>query len=127
LGYYDHPPMIGWLFILLLKVSNAVWWLRLPVTLLPFALAAGVYCVLRRIDEGKAALAALAFLLLPANVWAVLITTDTPLILFSSASVFAFWLGLEKKSVLWQALAGAFLGLAFLSKYFAVLLGVAYV
>jgi len=119
--------MIGWLFWLMLKVSSAVWWLRLPVTLLPFALAAGVYCVLRRIDEGKAALAALAFLLLPANVWAVLITTDTPLILLSFASVLAFWLGLEKKSMPWQALAGVFLGLAFLSKYFAVLLGLAYI
>src|SRR5262249_32779761 len=35
-GYYDHPPMIGWLLYLLLKVSHATWALRLPVTLLPF-------------------------------------------------------------------------------------------
>src|SRR5262245_40691822 len=119
--------MIGWLFALLLKVSSAVWWLRLPVILLPFALAAGVYCILCGVDEAKAALAALAFLLLPANVWAVLITTDTPLILLSFASVLAFWLGLQKKSMPWQALAGVFLGLAFLSKYFAVLLGLAYI
>ena len=127
LGYYDHPPMIGWLLYLLLKVSGAPWVLRLPVTLLPFALAAGVHLVLRRADETKAALAALAFMLLPANVWAVLITTDTPLILFSFASVLAFWTGLERRAPGWQALAGAFLGLAFLSKYFAVLLGLAYV
>jgi hypothetical protein len=119
--------MIGWLLYLLLKVSSAAWWLRLPVTLLPFALAAGVYWVLRRADKAKAALAAIAFMLLPANVWAVLITTDTPLILFSFASVLAFWFGQEKRSTGWQALAGAFLGLAFLSKYFAVLLGLAYV
>jgi hypothetical protein len=119
--------MIGWLLYLLHQVSNAAWLLRLPVTLLPFALAAGVYWVLRRTDEIKAALAAFAFMLLPANVWAVLITTDTPLIFFSFASVFAFWLGLVRKAPAWQALAGAFLGLAFLSKYFAVLLGLAYV
>jgi len=119
--------MVGWLLYLLLKVSSAPWVLRLPVTLLPFALAAGVYFVLRRADEGKAALAALAFMLLPANVWAVLITTDTPLIFFSFASALAFWVGLEKKAPAWQALAGAFLGLAFLSKYFAVLLGLAYI
>jgi hypothetical protein len=126
-GYYDHPPMIGWLLYLLHGLSNAEWLLRLPVTLLPFALAAGVYFILRRLDESKAALSALAFMLLPANVWAVLITTDTPLIFFSFASVLAFWLGLERKAPAWQALAGAFLGLAFLSKYFAVLLGLAYV
>lgn len=126
-GYYDHPPMIGWLLYLMHGVSNAPWVLRLPVTLLPFALAAGVYQVLRRSDETKAALAALAFMLLPANVWAVLITTDTPLIFFSFASVLAFWRGLKRKAPAWHALAGVFLGLAFLSKYFAVLLGLAYV
>jgi len=126
-GYYDHPPMIGWLLALLLKLSRAEWVLRLPVTLLPFALAAGIYFVLRRLDEMKAALAALAFMLLPANVWSVFITTDTPLIFFSFASAFAFWLGIVRRSPGLQALAGVFLGLAFLSKYFAVLLGLAYV
>ena len=126
-GYYDHPPMIGWLLFPLLKLSSAAWLLRLPVTLLPLALAAGIYFVLRRADEIKAALAALAFVLLPANVWGVFITTDTPLILFCFASALAFWVGLVRKAPAWQALAGAFLGLAFLSKYFAVLLGLAYV
>ena len=119
--------MIGWLLYLMLKLSSAEWVLRLPVTLLPFALAAGIYLVLRRADETKAALAALAFMLLPANVWSVFITTDTPLIFFCFASAFAFWLGVVKKAPRWQALAGVFLGLAFLSKYFAVLLGLAYV
>ncbi len=119
--------MIGWLLALLLKLSHAEWVLRLPVTLMPFALAAGIYVVLRRADETKAALAGLAFMLLPANVWGVFITTDTPLIFFCFASAFAFWLGVVKKASRWQALAGVFLGLAFLSKYFAVLLGLAYV
>jgi len=49
----------------------------------------------------------------------VFITTDTPLILFSVASMLAF----ARTRFL---LAGVLLGLAFLSKYFAVLLGLAY-
>jgi Dolichyl-phosphate-mannose-protein mannosyltransferase len=126
-GYYDHPPMVGWLLFLMLKLSDAGWVLRLPVTLLPFALAAGIYLVLRGADELKAMLAALAFLLLPVNVYGVLITTDTPLIFFSFASVFCYWRGLARRNRGWQALAGAFLGLAFLSKYFAVVLGLAYI
>src|SRR3989449_11254139 len=126
-GYYDHPPMIGWLLALLLKLSRAEWLLRLPVTLLPFALAAGIYVVLRRADETKAALTAFAFMLLPANVWGVFITTDTPLVFFCFASAFALWLGIVRPSAGWHALAGVFLGLAFLSKYFAVLLVLAYV
>src|SRR5258705_584771 len=83
--------MIGWLLALLLKLSRAEWVLRLPVTLLPFALAAGIYFVLRRVDEMKAALAALAFMLLPANVWGVFVTTDMPLIFFCFASAFSYW------------------------------------
>jgi len=72
-----------------------------------------------KLAAGVLIVAALAFMLLPANVWAVLITTDTPLILFSVASMLAF----ARERFL---LAGVLLGLAFLSKYFAVLLGLAY-
>ena len=97
-GFYDHPPMVGWLLYLLLKLSSAQWVLRLPATLLPFAIAAGIYFVLRRADEAKAGLAALAFLLLPANVVNVFITTDTPLAVFSFASVLCFWLGITRRS-----------------------------
>ena len=39
LGYYDHPPMIGWLLAPLLEISQAEGWLRLPSVLLPAALA----------------------------------------------------------------------------------------
>lgn len=126
-GFYDHPPMVGWLLYGLLKLSSAEWVLRLPATVLPFAIAAGIYFILRRADEIKAALAALAFVLLPVNVMNVFITTDTPLVLFSFASALAYWLGTTRRALLWHAAAGIFLGLAFLSKYFAVLLGLAYV
>src|SRR5258708_11740380 len=63
-GYYDHPPMIGWLLALLLKLSRAEWVLRLPVTLLPFALAAGIHPVLRGAGAKKATPAPPALLLL---------------------------------------------------------------
>jgi hypothetical protein len=126
-GFYDHPPMVGWVLYLLLKLSNAQWVLRLPATLLSFVLALGIYFVLRRADEIKAGLAALAFLLLPVNVVNIFITTDTPLALFTLASAFAYWQGIARRSLAWYAAAGAFLGLAFLSKYFAVLLGLVYV
>jgi hypothetical protein len=81
---------------------------------------------LRPADESKAYAAALAFLLLPVNVWNVLITTDTPLVLFSFLSALCFAAALRRESQLLFAASGALLGLAFLSKYFAVLLGLAY-
>jgi len=126
LGFYDHPPMVGWLLALLVRVSWSEWLLRLPVTLLPAILAAAIYGSMRARGESKALLAAAAFLLLPVNVWNVFITTDTPLVFFSIASGLAFWQAIERRSLALYALSGGFLGLAFLSKYFSALLALAY-
>jgi 4-amino-4-deoxy-L-arabinose transferase-like glycosyltransferase len=125
-GFYDHPPMVGWILALLLQFSRAEWVLRLPVIVLPALLACAMLRYLRPVDESKAYLAALAFLLLPVNVWNVLITTDTPLVLFSFLSALCFAAALRRESPTLYAASGALLGLAFLSKYFAVLLGFAY-
>jgi 4-amino-4-deoxy-L-arabinose transferase-like glycosyltransferase len=122
LGYYDHPPMIGWLLAPLVAVSQAAWFVRLPSILLPAALALLVRHALTAgfaRDADTADLAGVAVLLVPMNVWNVFITTDTPLALFSVASLLAF----ARQRFL---LAGVLLGLAFLSKYLAVLLGLAY-
>ena len=125
-GFYDHPPMVGWILALLLQLSRAQWVLRLPVIVLPALIALAMLQYLRPEDQNKAYVAALAFLLLPANVWNVLITTDTPLVLFSFLSALCFAAALRRESQPLYAASGAFLGLAFLSKYFAVLLGLAY-
>ena len=125
-GYFDHPPMIGWTLALLLQISETQWVLRLPAIFLPALVAVAMLQYLRRADEEKAYIAALAFLLVPANVWNVLITTDTPLVLFSFLSVLCFAAALQSGSQKAFAASGAFLGLAFLSKYLAVLLGLGY-
>lgn len=130
-GYYDHPPMVGWWLSALLTLSRAEWFLRLPSILLPLILAWGAWWLVRTRGAERARLAALLILLQPANVLNVLITTDTPVILFSFLSILAYVAALrsERQSrlvLLWHALAGALLGLAFLGKYFAALLGVAY-
>jgi 4-amino-4-deoxy-L-arabinose transferase-like glycosyltransferase len=96
--------------------------LRLPALLLPVLVALLVRHALVAWfgrDADTADLAAIAVLLVPLNVLGVLVTTDTPLVLLSVASMIAF----ARQRFL---LAGVLLGLAFLSKYFAVLLGLAY-
>lgn len=132
-GFYDHPPMVGWWLAPLMAISWAEWVVRLPALLLPFLLAALAGWLVRRSDLAFAAergwLTALLVLLLPTSVWNVFITTDTPLVFFSLLSVAAYVLALERQG--WQrwalhALTGLLLGLAFLSKYFSVLLGVAF-
>lgn len=125
-GFYDHPPMVGWILALLLQASRAEWVLRLPAIVLPALVACAMLQYLRPADEHKAYAAALAFLLVPVNVWNVLITTDTPLVLFSFLSALCFAAALRRESQTLYAASGALLGLAFLSKYFAVLLGLTY-
>lgn len=130
-GYYDHPPMVGWWLSSLLAISRAEWFLRLPAVVLPLILASGAWWLVRVRGAERARLAALLILLQPANVLNVLITTDTPVILFSFLSILAYGAALRsaqqsRLTLVWHALAGALLGLAFLGKYFAALLGMAY-
>ncbi|MEW6687881.1 MAG: glycosyltransferase family 39 protein [Pseudomonadota bacterium] len=129
LGFYDHPPMIGWWLAPILALGDAPWALRLPAVLAPALAALAARAALERwlgCDATRANLAGLAVLLVPMNVWNVLITTDTPLLLFSVASTLAFARAAQRNSKGGFVVAGALLGLAFLSKYFAVLLGIAF-
>jgi 4-amino-4-deoxy-L-arabinose transferase-like glycosyltransferase len=133
LGFYDHPPMVGWILAGLLPFGQSTLWLRLPAVLLPLVIAIGMVALVRLLARGApdaermAYAAAAAWLLVPIQVVNVLVTTDTPLVLFSAASMAAFAVGVRRDSAAAYAVAGAALGLAFLSKYFAVLVGFAYV
>ena len=131
-GYYDHPPMVGWLIGLMRwLLGDATWAIRLPVVLLPLALGAMLWWALAPLHRERAAWAVLFFWLAPINWLNTLITTDTPLIFWSVLSA-ALLLRAEQRGQMdrraWTlyALSGLFLGCAFLSKYFSVVLGFSY-
>ena len=131
-GYYDHPPMVGWLIALMrATVGDTTWAIRLPVVLLPLAVGALVGWAFAPLDKARAAWAVLFFWLAPINWLNTLITTDTPLIFWSVLSV-ALLLRAERRERMdraaWAlyALSGLALGCAFLSKYFSVVLGLTY-
>jgi 4-amino-4-deoxy-L-arabinose transferase-like glycosyltransferase len=129
LGYYDHPPLLGWLLAPLAALTDAPWALRLPAVLVPVLAALMVRAALRGWfgrDAEAADLAALAVLLAPASAWSVLITTDAPLAVLSLAALLVFARAAQVDSDRLFLAAGALLGLAFLSKYLAVLLGLAF-
>ena len=128
-GYYDHPPMGGWLLWLMQSISPALIVLRLPAVLLWIAVTAGMMDLFSRMQTEKSDLVwwlGSLFLLLPFT-WALtLVTTDTPLIFFLFFSAYAFLRAEMHGGYGWVALSGVLLGLALLSKYFAALLAIAY-
>jgi len=126
-GFYDHTPLVGWLLAGLLSISDATWWLRLPAVLVPALLGWFIYKLLLSRNVAAAPWVAMTFLAAPVSVINTLITTDTLLILFSFISAWYFYRAVEETRASRDfALCGLFLGLAFFSKYFAVLLGIAY-
>lgn len=112
-GYYDHPPLVGWL-IRGLGIR--------PVALLcGFGTVAALYGFARTVHGSHTAglLAAALGCVLPAFVLAGVFTTpDSPLLLFWLLSLWA----LHEERWVW---AGLLAGLCLLSKYTGVLLGVA--
>lgn len=136
-GYYDHPPMAGWMTWLMLQVSDHPVMIRVPGIVTELLIALGLYAQWRRFDAEKARLAALLFLFSPLSLIFVFTLTDTGCMLFAAASCFAAMQALRHaassapadlpaRSYGWIVLSGVALGLAFLSKYFAVFLGLAY-
>src|SRR5262245_50279686 len=130
--------MVGWLRAAALQISHAKLVLRLPAIVLPALIACGMVWTIRQLARGGQRpvdateperlgyAAALAWLLVPAQVLNVAITTDTPLAFFSFVSIAAFAVGLRRNATVLLVLAGVALGFALLSKYFAALLAFAY-
>ena len=131
-GYSDHPPMVGWLIAAMRwLLGDTTWAIRLPVVLLPTLMGGMLWWALAPVNRTRAMWAVLLFWLAPVNWLAALITTDTPLIFWSMASACCLLVADRRPSLdgrAWglYALSGLFLGAAFLSKYFAVVLGLAY-
>lgn len=131
-GYSDHPPMVGWLIWLMrATLGDSLWSIRLPIVLLPLAIGAALWWALKPLNRARAAWAVLFFWLAPLNWLNVLVTTDTPLIFWSVMSAAALLRAerrpeLDRAAYGLYALSGVFLGCAFLSKYFSVVLGLSY-
>lgn len=123
-GYYDHPPVVAWMIAIMLFLGKTELIVRFPAVLLSLVMGWSIFILLKRYDRKKAYLIAIFFLVSPVNLLNVFITTDTPLIFFSFLSGVFLFLGVREQRYSWYALAGACLGLAFLSKYFAGLLGI---
>lgn len=120
-GYYDHPPMVGWWLIAIQGVPPLA--LRMPAVLVSLLPGLIVLWLFGRTDPVRARLAALIALCMPLFMFGIGISTDTPLVLFGICALAFCQKGIETGRAGYFLLGGIALGLAFLSKYFAVLLG----
>ena len=125
LGFYDHPPMVGWWLNGLAYFSSHPFVLRLPSVLLPLWLASMGFALLHRQSQELAWFAACLILLVPLNAWNVAITTDIPLIFFASLTLWAYVNARRTGKPIDYAFCGLALAGALLSKYFAGLLALA--
>ena len=118
LGYYDHPPVIGWTIYLLSFISDHYYFYRL----FAFAITIVVTWLIFRLlapSGGKniAVLVSTLFLLSPLSLLGVMLVNDMVLLMFGVLGFYFFSKALDRESIGLSALAGVFLGLAFLSKY----------
>jgi len=126
LGYYDHPPMIGWVLYLMSFVSENYVFYRFFSFFTSLIIALVIYKIARLygVDKDKSTMLYFLFLVSPVDVLLSLITNDVALILFGSLGTLFLLYALEKKEkwLKYSLLAGLFLSFSFLSKYFAVFL-----
>lgn len=125
--YYDHPFITGLWVNLGLALGSHIFWPRLLAILSQLLVFALVVRVTQRWTQEslKAKACGLLFLLSPAHMLFFLVTTDTPLFLFSALAALSFGYGFRNQKTLGFLSAGIFLGLALLSKYLVIFIALA--
>jgi 4-amino-4-deoxy-L-arabinose transferase-like glycosyltransferase len=131
-GYFDHPPMLAWLIWIGAKIGGAT---PFGVRLMPVVVGTLGAWVLtlaaRRLGDEKAALwTSVLFAVMPLSAAGLILATpDAPLLATAALTMYAVIRALEnpprsRESLIWWSVAGAAIGLAFTSKYTAILLPV---
>jgi 4-amino-4-deoxy-L-arabinose transferase-like glycosyltransferase len=123
LSYFDHPPMVAWLFYLghfLEPFMHAVRW---PAIILSHgAIWFGIQLLKKHLNLEQVRTWVYLVLFSPLlGFGSLIVTPDLPVIFFWVLSLFCFDLILEKKDPKSYALFGAALGLGFCAKYHIVL------
>jgi 4-amino-4-deoxy-L-arabinose transferase-like glycosyltransferase len=123
LSYFDHPPMIGWLFsigTLFESFFNAA---RLPgVWLAHSTLLIWNQILKPHLDESSRVFWLVFALFSPfLGIGSLIMTPDIPLVFFWSLSIWMLVKTIETGSAKWYLALGAALGLGFCSKYMIVL------
>jgi len=124
LGYYDHPPMIGWIIYLLSFLFDSYYFYRTFTLITIFTTVFAIYKIVNLYStKENARYIAILFLISPVDILTILITNDVALMFFGSLGGLFFLYALERvRYISYAILSGITLGLAFLSKYFIIFL-----
>jgi hypothetical protein len=129
-GYTDQPPFTPWLVRLTTTVSDEVWALRVPATLMAAASVIVVALVTRELGGGRwpQALCAwgYAFAVVPLVFGHVLLTSTPDLLVWPAVTLFVVRALLRRQPAWWLA-AGALVGLSTINKLLVVLVVVSLV
>jgi len=123
-GYYDHPPMIAFMIYITNFISENEWGVRL-VNVFSFSIAAlYIFKLTLEISDDKTALNAVIifFSVIIVNAGFIITTTDAPIILFWTLSLYYTYRAIFYGSLKDYILTGLMIGLMMLSKYTAIIL-----
>jgi len=121
LGYYDHPPVIGWTIYVLSFISDHYFFYRLFAFTISIFVAWLMFRLVEPTQGGSIAImVSMIFLLSPLSLFAMILVNDLVLLLFGMLGFYFFSISIDRNSIGLAACAGVFLGLAFLSKYLSV-------
>lgn len=126
-SYFDHPPMVGWLQMLVSSLSKSEWSLRLWPALLMVLSGTLLYYLSRVIYPKESPWQAfVAVLILQSAIivqlLGIALVPDVPLLFFGLAAALSLWFAVKRHYWRDWLLLGLWLGLAGLSKYTAVTL-----
>ncbi len=125
-GYYDHPPMVGFLIrVFTVLAGPGEFGVRLGWVIIGALLTFLLYRMGKRMFGSEAAGFYAALLLnisLLAATGAVIVTPDGPQGLFWALGVFSVYKAVDEERPAWWYATGLWLGLGLLSKYTMILL-----
>jgi 4-amino-4-deoxy-L-arabinose transferase-like glycosyltransferase len=124
-GYYDHPPMVGFLIWVFTSLAGqGEFGVRLGWVLIGALLGLLLFQIGREMfgsDRAGFFSVLLMNIALVASTGAVIATPDAPQALFWVLGIFSVFRAVEEKSRVWWMVTGVALGLGLLSKYTMIL------
>ena len=126
LGYYDHPPMVGWVIWAFSFISDSHLFLRFIPFTLSLIISALIYKLLKQSEREFSLEISLIFFMSLLSILNTPILNDTILLFFGSFSLYFFLKDQITPAKVNIPLSCLFLSLSFMAKYFAAILGLVY-